>query len=709
MTPLFFAALLILVGIVGPAAAQTRMVASFETEADLQAVKANSTRVTLTSEHATEGQHALQIEYLPAEWPNMAVAAESSWDWRGFGGLALDITNPGSEPVEFGVRVDDDPSANGVVHCRQGAGTITPGKTDTFVLPLGPNPMEYGMRGLPTVPGVHSLASQAAGPINLGHIVAFQIFLHRPPAARTLLVDNIRLIPYTVSLDGIVDAYGQYAKADWPGKLKDEAEFAKRRAEEAAELKAHPTLPDRDKYGGWASGPQLPATGFFRTEKRDGKWWLVTPEGHLFFSLGIDCVGTENATFITGREKMFTWLPEEGSPLARHRGYVRNVHSGPVKEGVTFNFLTANLERKYGQDYEKAWRETALARLQAWGFNTIGNWSDETLYRNGRIPYVATAHINGDHARLSSGSDYWGKMHDPFDPRFAVSVANSLRPVVQKVKGDPWCLGYFVDNELSWGGGGEENGRYGLAYGALAEEASSPAKQAFLAQLKAKYGDIAKLNAAWGTDFAAWDALNAAYRPAGPLSPALKADMAAFVKSLARRYFQVIHDTLKQADSDHLYLGCRFAWQTPEAVEASAEICDVVSFNIYAPRVDPARWAFLNALNKPCIIGEFHFGALDRGMFHTGLVATPNQQARAAMYMDYVRSVLDHPAFVGCHWFQYLDEPLTGRTYDGENYNIGFVNVTDTPYPEMVAAAKTVHAEAYSHRAGQSATSAAAK
>ncbi len=300
-------------------------------------------------------------------------------------------------------------------------------------------------------------------------------------------------------------------------------------------------------------------------------------------------------------------------------------------------------------------------------------------------------------------------MHDPFDPRFAVSVANSLRPVVQKVKGDPWCLGYFVDNELSWGGGGEENGRYGLAYGALAEEASSPAKQAFLAQLKAKYGDIAKLNAAWGTDFAAWDALNAAYRPAGPLSPALKADMAAFVKSLARRYFQVIHDTLKQADSDHLYLGCRFAWQTPEAVEASAEICDVVSFNIYAPRVDPARWAFLNALNKPCIIGEFHFGALDRGMFHTGLVATPNQQARAAMYMDYVRSVLDHPAFVGCHWFQYLDEPLTGRTYDGENYNIGFVNVTDTPYPEMVAAAKTVHAEAYSHRAGQSATSAAAK
>jgi agarase len=70
------------------------------------------------------------------------------------------------------------------------------------------------------------------------------------------------------------------------------------------------------------------------------------------------------------------------------------------------------------------------------------------------------------------------------------------------------------------------------------------------------------------------------------------------------------------------------------------------------------------------------------------------------MYRDYVGSVLDHPAFVGCHWFQYADEPLTGRTWDGENYNIGIVDVTDTPYPEMIAAAKQIHSEAYRRRWG---------
>ena len=55
-------------------------------------------------------------------------------------------------------------------------------------------------------------------------------------------------------------------------------------------------------------------------------------------------------------------------------------------------------------------------------------------------------------------------------------------------------------------------------------------------------------------------------------------------------------------------------------------------------------------------------------------------------------------SLVGCHWFQYVHEPLTGRSYDGENYNIGFLTVTDTPYPELVAAARKIHREAYARR-----------
>ena len=132
---------------------------------------------------------------------------------------------------------------------------------------------------------------------------------------------------------------------------------------------------------------------------------------------------------------------------------------------------------------------------------------------------------------------------------------------------------------------------------------------------------------------------------------------------------------------------------------AAAELCEVLSFNIYAPKLDHGAYSFLLPLDKPVIIGEFHCGALDRGMFHTGLVAAPNQRERARMYETYVNSVLDHPLFVGCHWFQYMDQPLTGRTLDGENYNIGFVTITDTPYPEMVAAARKTHSAMYRRRA----------
>ncbi|MFQ6097081.1 MAG: agarase, partial [Armatimonadota bacterium] len=98
--------------------------------------------------------------------------------------------------------------------------------------------------------------------------------------------------------------------------------------------------------------------------------------------------------------------------------------------------------------------------------------------------------------------------------------------------------------------------------------------------------------------------------------------------------------------------------------------------------------------------GEFHFGALDRGMFHTGLVGVKDQAQRASAYKRYVQGVLDHPNFVGCHWFKYRDECTTGRPLDGENYQIGFVDIVDTPYAETVEACREVGYTMYERRAG---------
>lgn len=684
------------------AAKDTRALASFETADDLKALRTHETAIQPTTRHATDGSTALEATFKPAEWPCVKMVPPAPWDWSGFDGLAADMTNPGPTSIDFGLRADDD-LTGGPQHWRQGSGRLEPGESATFVLPLGPDPMTYGMRGLPTPSGMRGLRGDQSKPINLSHVVAFQIFMHKPASPMVLILDNIRLVHWNQPLDGIVDQFGQYANADWPGKLKNVSEFAKRLASERKELKSRRALPDRDRFGGWDRRPKLKASGFFRTEKVRNKWWLVTPEGRLFWSIGMDCVGTEASTITTGRENMFAWLPAQDDPLARHAGRVRNVHMGPVKEGATYNFYTANLERKFGPNYFSLWAELTLERLESWGFNTIANWSDHRLYGNGRVPYVATVHIGGNHGRLSSGSDYWGKMHDPYDPQFAVDAANAIRPIAERVRNDPWCLGYFVDNELSWGGFGDEAGRCGLARGALAESSESHAKKAFLSQLRDKYGAVDKLNEAWGIKLADWAALDQPYRHQGNETNAMTADMRAFVKDLARRYFTIVRDEMRKLDPNHLYMGCRFAWQTDEAVQASAETCDVVSFNIYAVTPEPKRMAAVEPFDKPCIIGEFHFGALDRGMFHTGLVAAADQKTRAQMYRDYVHHALDNPLVVGCHWFQYLDQPLTGRSYDGENYNIGFVTVTDSPYPEMVEAARAVHTEAYARRWGKAA------
>jgi hypothetical protein len=674
---------------------------SFERAEELRGITTSHARVTRLHNFATEGHYALQVDFEAVEQPRieLSVAAIRA-DWRPLGALGLDVTNPSEEPLGFSLEVED--TAGGKSTARTVV-DLHPHESGSYALPLNsPPPTEMGLRGEPPIPGFHLMAEDHR-PVDLSRMATVRIFLAKPVRPRTLVFDNIRLAP-GVSYEKIADAFGQFAREKWPGKLNGDAAFATQRAKEEAELTAHPALPDRDEYGGWASGPQLEGTGYFRTIRQQGKWWLVTPSGHLFFSLGFNAINTsEGGTVVEGREQMFQWLPAPDDPLAKHYGVDR--WPSPVglaikfAQGRTFQFYSANLERKYGPDWWEKWKSITLQRLPAWGFNTIGNWSDPRLYEARRVPYTATLDIEGRFAEVPSGTDYWKRMSDAFDPAFGEAADLSARKAVEQRRSDPWCIGYFVDNELSWGSMRDDKSRYGLALGALSLDAASPAKRAFVEQLQKRYASVQDLNTAWATQFADWPALTEKpFRPTGDFSQAMREDMSAFVKALAAQYFRTVRDALKKHDPNHLYLGTRFAGYTQEGVDACAQFCDVLSFNIYRPRVEPAQWSFLSDLGKPVIVGEFHMGAVDRGMFHPGLVRTQDQAARAAMFMDYVRSVVDNPAFVGCHYFKYADEPLTGRPGDGENYSIGFSTVVDGSYPEMINASKTVAAEMYTRR-----------
>src|SRR5262249_20972068 len=150
---------------------------------------------------------------------------------RGF--LLLDLTNPGPDPLNLGIRIDDDPSADGRLHCRTAQVPLAPRESATVAVALASaDPMAHGMPGPPAYPHARAVRATPHAPPRWSHIFAFQVFLHRPGTERSVEIRAARLAP-SISLDGIVDALGQYAGADWPGKVHSESELAQRHEQEA--------------------------------------------------------------------------------------------------------------------------------------------------------------------------------------------------------------------------------------------------------------------------------------------------------------------------------------------------------------------------------------------------------------------------------------------------------------------------------------------
>ena len=492
----------------------------------------------------------------------------------------------------------------------------------------------------------------------------------------------------------MIDVYGQFKHEDWPGKTHSDEELKGRIAQEQADWKANPRPVCWDKFGGWADGPKQEARGRFYTVKLDGKWWLVDPDGNLFWSHGVDCVGTGNATTpVTDREFYFEGLPAQDDPNFKQfyatAGWAPHNYYSTHCPFKTYNFTASNLYRKFGDDWYKQAGEEAHARLESWAMNTIANWSDKNvyLYASRKTPYVATLHAGARQIEGSAG--YWGKFTDPFDPKFADSFRRSLTSMKETID-DPYCIGYFVNNEMSWGDDTS------LSLGALASPADQPAKIAFVAWLKEKYKTAAALNSVWKTSYESWDALLESQTV--PDKKLAGDDLRAFYTVISEKYFQTIHEIIQELAPQKLDLGCRFAWGNDLAIRACAKYCDVISFNRYNRSI--ANFKLPEGVDKPCIIGEFHFGALDRGMFHTGLVPCKSQADRAQHYENYVRGALENPYWVGTHWFQYGSQATTGRG-DGENYQIGLVDLADTPYKELIEAVRTVGRDMYKIRSGK--------
>lgn len=393
-------------------------------------------------------------------------------------------------------------------------------------------------------------------------------------------------------------------------------------------FKLRRTDPATDQYGGWKD-VSWEATGFFRTQKQGGRWWLVDPEGHPYICKGV-------AVFSIG-------------------------HSKRQQQTLTERFGTRD-----------AWAASEMDMLRSYGFNGLGAWSavEQVRKADKPMPYTVIVspmgHYRGQHVRRYGGKYYQsGWQHYRFDlamvfdPEFDRIVEADLARVEQ-YKDDPWLLGYFTDNEIPW-----VNDALDRHLTLLAKD-----EPAYLAVRK--WFDERKGPGAKPEDITEEDRL-------------------AFSAFYLETYLSKMTAALRRHDPNHLYLGCRFnQWKeelhNPAMFAVAGRYMDVISVNHYQ------RWTpdmeeitnFEKWSGKPFMVTEFYTKGEDSDLPNaTGAGWNVHtQEDRGWFYQNFVLALLQSRCCVGWHWFKYMDNDPEDERADPSNRdsNKGLVRWNFEPY-----------------------------
>ena len=446
----------------------------------------------------------------------------------------------------------------------------------------------------------------------------------------------------------------------------------------------------RTKWGGIAGG-KFRSTDFFHAAELDGIFWLVDPDGGRYLSKGVNTVRLD-------------------------QDRVRNSGRFPYAEAC---------KRKYRS--RNAWRSFAANRLAQWGFNTLGAWSDEAVARTGAVPLAVTPILDlGMSYRWQNdtlpNSPIKQEFPDIFSPSFEPHVRGRATELCQPRCRERNILGWFIDNELSWGP--DWRGSHELLTLFINLDVGSAGRRTAREWLRKRYPTFAEFNRVWRTPTQSWDLFEQLTRLEPPYwrKPAYERDAKDeeavnridrhralfatdcddFAALVADRYFALTTAAIKAADANHLVLGCRFAYLPPlGVVEAAGRHSEVISFNCYDPDPGPAARVYA-ASGAPCLIGEFSFRANDSGLPNTHGVGplVASQAERAEGFRHYVIGALQQPRMLGYHWFEHADQPAEGR-FDGEDSNFGIVTIEDCPYDELAKAMTSLNGSAdYVHRCG---------
>jgi hypothetical protein len=415
----------------------------------------------------------------------------------------------------------------------------------------------------------------------------------------------------------------------------------------------------------WLSGAPAPplaratpvrgeATGFFHTQQLGGRWWLVDPQGNLFFSTACNAV--------------------------MHESYYSRHYSRWVAE-------------RYAS--EEAWRGYTLERLLAWGFNTDdGPTAGSGMARRRNVPYFAGWNLLWAGPWLAGPSGERIQFPDVFDPEWRRGAEARVVEVTTTFRDDPLLIGYWTDNEI-W-----MHDPLSPAQG-LMDHFWSPGCQAELLRwLRERYhDDIGALNTAWSSNRHAYAYGSFADIPGdkptirGPDDP-VAPDLKAFVRHLLKTYCETYVALWKKHDPNHLVCSNRFAGQFDADFADLLGAFDVVACNSY-PRshwgqteFDGKQLGWLRRMSersgRPVIVSEWGTMARDSGLTNVwGRLDTQAQRGQA--YETVLDQLWGEGCVVGAHWFGW------GDSTDAERANWGIVDAFDWPYLPLTTAMTAAH------------------
>lgn len=399
-----------------------------------------------------------------------------------------------------------------------------------------------------------------------------------------------------------------------------------------------------NKYGS-NTAIQSTATGFFRTELINGRWYIIDPEGYAFIHKGVACV----------------------SP------------------GTSDNQKKA-LQDKWGTN--DAWATYATSWLKDNNFNGAGAWSDVTRLRKQTEPIVYTVIVNpmsnyrNYHRSLVGGytnagwQGYEYNIIRVFDPKFEEYLDNACK-LFALYKNDKYLLGYFIDNELPWVNDALDRH---IKYLAPSDICYITAKN-WLDERKGKNATLSDIT---------------------------NEDRNAFWDFYAGKFFKMAKEYITKYDPNHMFLGSRFNQGREELVnpyifETAGKYCDIISINHYrewepiAARMENwESWA-----KKPFMITEFYTKGEDSGLLNsTGagwLVKT--QRDRGLFYENFIIKLLRSKGCVGWHWFRYQDNDPEDLTTDPSNRdsNKGLIDIYYNPYTDLMDIVNLTNENVYSY------------